>query len=233
MSSIKFGLIMGFVVMIVMLFGFFNERFIAPFLAPSRTVSSTPLIIDENGPVGQEPKLIIPKINVEVPVVYDEPSIEEHAVQNALERGVLHYATTPDPGELGNAVIFGHSSNNIFNPGDYKYAFVLLSKLEKGDTFFIHKNGKRYTYKVFDKKIVKPSEVSVLNGAGKKASVTLITCDPPGTAINRLVVIGEQISPPPDNNSTSKVDNSNEPRPADLPSNAPSLWQRFTNWISN
>lgn len=232
-SSLKFGLLTGLVVMFVMLFGFFNERFIAPLITPSTQVSSTPLIIDENGEVGSEPKLIIPKINVEVPVVYDEESIAEDAVQRALEDGVLHYPTTPEPGEIGNSVIFGHSSNNILNKGAYKFAFVLLSRLEPGDTFFIHKDGQRYTYKIYEKKVVSPEEVSVLGNAGKKASMTLITCDPPGTAINRLVVIGEQITPSPDSNVASSASTTTAAQPEILPSNAPSLWSRFTSWLSS
>lgn len=234
LRSLLFGLSCGFVVVVILLFGFFNERFLAPFITPSKAVSATPIIIDPNSAaVGPEPKIIIPKINVEIPVVYDEPSIEEHAVQAALERGVLHYATTPNPGEQGNGAIFGHSSNNILNKGNYKFAFVLLKRLEVGDTFMLQKDGKRYVYRVFAKKVVKPQEVSVLtDNQGKPATFSLITCDPPGTSLNRLVVIGEQISPDPVNNvaSTAKV---GQEQPAILPSNSPTLWSRLTNWFTN
>jgi sortase A len=233
-KSLAFGLGLGGFMILVFLFGFFNERFIAPFITPSKSVSNTPLIIDPSTTaVGPEPKIIIPKINVEIPVVYDEPSIAEASVQKALERGVLHYATTSNPGETGSGVIFGHSSNNILNKGKYKFAFVLLKKLEVGDTFIIHKDGKRYVYKVTEKKVVKPTDVSVLNPQTSTPSMTLITCDPPGTSINRLVVVGEQISPDPGTNvaSSTKTDSSTEA--AVLPGNAPSLWQRFKDWISS
>ncbi len=233
LKSLMFGLSMGFAVVAILLFGFFNERFIAPFITPSKAASSTPIIIDPSSTaVGPEPKIIIPKINVEIPVVYDEESIQENEVQKALERGVLHYATTSNPGELGNGAIFGHSSNNILNKGDYKFAFVLLNRLEPGDTFMLQKDGKRYVFKVFDKKVVKPTEVSVLSdSAGKPATFSLITCDPPGTSINRLVVTGEQITPDPVANvaSTAKADDTTTV----LPSNAPSLWSRLTSWITN
>src|SRR5690606_19356372 len=137
--------------------------------------------------VSKEAKVIIPKINVEIPVIYDETSVAEADFQEALERGVVHYATTSQPGENGNTVIFGHSSNNIFNSGKYKFAFVLLNRLEPGDTFMLHKDGVRYVYKVFDKKIVSPTDFSVLNPVeGKTATASLITCDPPGTTLNRL-----------------------------------------------
>lgn len=232
LRSLLFGLSMGGITLLFLLFGFFNERLIAPFITPSRAVSDTPIITDVNTAVGPEPKIIIPKINVEIPVIYDEPSIQEAAVQKALERGVVHYATTPGPGELGNGVIFGHSSNNILNKGQYKFAFVLLSRLESGDTFMVQKDGKRYVYKVYEKKVVKPSEVGVLGPTEKPATFTLITCDPPGTAINRLVVIGEQVSPDPGANVASSAVQSAAVEPATLPSNAPSLWQRLTDWLT-
>jgi LPXTG-site transpeptidase (sortase) family protein len=231
--SLLFGLSMGCIVVVVLLFGFFNERIIAPFITPSRTVSSTAIITDPTStPVGKESKIIIPKINVEIPVVYDEPSIQEEAMQAALERGVVHYATTPNPGEKGNAVIFGHSSNNILNSGKYKFAFVLLSRLQEEDTFMLERGGQRYVYKVFEKKVVKPTDLSVLGSSDRTATATLITCDPPGTSINRLVVVGEQISPSPTGNVASTatpeaVATENET----LPSNSPSLWSRITNWF--
>lgn len=233
LRSLLFGLSMGSVVVVLMLFGFFNERIIAPFITPSRTVSSTPIITDlSSKAVGKDPKIIIPKINVEIPVVYDEPSIQEDAVQKALERGVLHYATTPNPGEKGNTVIFGHSSNNILNSGKYKFAFVLLSRLEKNDTFMLEKNGVRYVYKVFERKVVPPNDLSVLKNHGDKSTATLITCDPPGTSINRLVVTGEQISPSPAKNIASSLSNDTHLKvPSKLPSNSPSLWSRFVDWF--
>jgi LPXTG-site transpeptidase (sortase) family protein len=230
-QSLLFGLGMGSIVVVLLLFSFFNERIIAPFITPSRSVSNTPIITDlSSTTVDKESKVIIPKINVEIPVVYDEPSIQEDRVQKALERGVLHYATTPNPGELGNSVIFGHSSNNILNQGKYKFAFVLLNRLENGDTFMLQKDGKRYVYKVFEKRVVAPTEISVLDATDRPATATLITCDPPGTSINRLVVIGEQISPSPDTNIASTAAPVSDD-PAILPSNSPSLWQRFTNWL--
>lgn len=230
--SLLFGLGMGAIVTLVLLFGFFNERFIAPFISPSKSVSNTPIIIDPaTTAVGPEPKIIIPKINVEIPIIFDEESIEEAAVQRALEEGVIHYATTSNPGEVGNGAIFGHSSNNILNKGKYKFAFVLLNRLENGDLFYVQKDGKRYAYKVYKKTVVSPENVSVLDAQDKPATMSLITCDPPGTTINRLVVVGEQISPDPNQNvaSTAKTSQTN---PAVLPSNAPSLWSRLIGWLS-
>lgn len=231
--SLLFGLAMGGIVALFMLFGFFNERFIAPFITPSKSVSNTPIIIDpSNTAVGPESKIIIPKINVEIPIVFDEPSIEEAAVQKALESGVIHYATTSRPGEKGNGAIFGHSSNNILNKGKYKFAFVLLKRLESGDIFYVQKDGKRYAYRVYKKSVVTPEEVSVLDAQEKQSTMSLITCDPPGTSTNRLVVVGEQISPDPNANIASSAKQQTA-IPTTLPSDAPSLWSRLTSWLSS
>jgi sortase A len=230
-KSALFGLGLAGIVGLAITFVFFNEVFVAPFISPSKTVSATPIIGNQVGEVGPESKIIIPKINLEVPVVYGLGTVEEQAIQDGLEDGVVHYATSPEPGEIGNTVIVGHSSNNILNSGKYKFAFVLLRRLEKDDTFFIHKDGIRYTYKIYDKKVVPPNDVSVLGPAEKTNSITLITCDPPGTSVNRLIIVAEQISPDPANN-TEAVINVVEPLETnELPSNAPSLWSRLTGWL--
>ena len=231
-KSLLFGLSAGAISIIILLFSFFNERIIAPLITPSRTVSTTPIIADPGSTaVGPEPILIIPKINVEVPVVYDEMSTAEADVQHALERGIVHYPTTVYPGQVGNGAIFGHSSNNILNKGKYKFAFVLLSRLETGDIFILHKDSKRYVYRVYDKKVVPPTDLSVLGPSSKPATFTLITCDPPGTSINRLVVVGEQITPDTNANVASTAAPLPVTQPAVLPSDPPSLWGRLTGWL--
>ncbi len=231
-QSLFFGLAIGSVTVLILLFGFFNERLIAPFITPSRTVSGTPIIVDSAASVGNEPKVIIPKINVEIPVVYDVASIDEAEIQAALEHGVVHYPTTPNPGQVGNSVIFGHSSNNILNRGRYKFAFVLLNRLEIGDTFMLTKDGKRYVYRIYKKEVVKPTDVGVLGPQDKPSTATLITCDPPGTSINRLIVVGEQISPDPAANTASTAIHTDQ-QPTIVPSDAPTLWQRLTGWLTN
>lgn len=231
-KALVFGLGMGSIVIFIFMFSFFNERFITPFIRPSANVSATPIIVDpsNNGPVSPEPKIIIPKINLEAPVVYDVPTIEEKDVQKGLENGVVHYITTPNPGEKGNSVIFGHSSSNILNKGKYKFAFILLKSLEPGDTFIIQKDSKRYVYKVYNKFITDPKDLSVLETLDRPATMTLITCDPPGTSTNRLIIQAEQIFPDPATNKDSTASGV-EAQPKQLPSNSPSLWSRMWSWL--
>lgn len=235
LQSLFFGLGMGFVVVIIFLFSFFNEIIIAPFIQPSRAEASTPLIVSANSvAASSQPEVIIPKINVQIPTDFSVTSTNESDIENALEGGVVHYPTTAKPGENGNASFFGHSSNNIFNKGKYKFAFVLLHTVVPGDTFYLTNNGKVYAYKVFDKKVVDPSEVGVLNPIpGHPATATLITCDPPGTSLKRLVITGDQISPNPSSNAASSTPVTTAATTTDsnsiaLPGNGPTLLGRLT-----
>ena len=234
LRSMLFGLGMGTIALLIMMFGLFNEMVVAPFIQPSRNVSATPIILTNNSvDTSGGPKIIIPKINVEIPVDYSLESLDEDIVQKGLENGVVHYPVTSRPGEKGNAAFFGHSSNNIFNPGKYKFAFVLLSRLQDGDMFYLTYEGKSYAYRVFKKQVVAPNETWVLGPVkGKAATVALITCDPPGTTLKRLIVWGEQISPDPSTAGKSSANASTiQSETPDLPGPAQSLWDRFTDWL--
>lgn len=158
---------------------------------PSPTTSVAPA----SQVVPAENTISIPKINVQAPVIY-EPSVKEADVQKALEGGVVHYGNTAVPGQNGNAAIFGHSSNDWWEPGNYKFVFVLLDKLVVGDRFTIDYQSRRYTYEVTGSKVVEPTDLSVLKPT-TEPTVTLITCTPPGTSLRRLVITAKQVDPAP------------------------------------
>lgn len=233
-QSLLFGLSAGAIVLVLFLFSFFNEVIIAPFIQPARTAHATPIIVDPSTVTATStPEIIIPKINLEIPADFSQTSTNEADIENALENGIVHYPSTVLPGQQGNAAFFGHSSNNIFNPGKYKFAFVLLHELVPGDIFYITYNSKVYIYKVSSTRIVEPTEVSVLNNiAGKLATATLITCDPPGTSLHRLVVVGDQISPDPITNSAGSNTTAPNPTSVQLPGNGPTLPERLWHWLT-
>jgi len=228
-KSIFFGLGIGIICIVIFLFGFFNEVFIAPFITPSKSLSVDSVIVN-NGTVNVSPNpvIIISKINVEIPVVYTVDTLDETAIEAGLQQGVVHYYNTAYPGQNGNGVIFGHSAGNIFNPGLYKYAFSLLHYLQVGDTFTINYQSKSYTYQVFNKFVVSPNDVSVVNPiSGHPATFTLITCDPPGLSTNRLIIQADQVNPNPALNSTTATAIKISQLPKTLPSQSPTLWSRF------
>ena len=211
----------------VILFGFFNEYFIAPFIQPSRSVTDTPIIMNSATASTAKPTIIVPKINVQVPVDFEVTSTDEQTVQASLKEGVVHYPSTVKPGENGNGAYFGHSSQNILNSGKFKYAFILLREMTTGDIFYVTYQGKVYAYQVFYKEVVPPTQVSVINDTrGKLATATLITCDPPGISVNRLVVWGEQISPSVSSN-TSPANMKDHLTPSQLTSDGPKMWTKF------
>jgi sortase (surface protein transpeptidase) len=120
---------------------------------------------------------------------------------------------------------------NVFNSGKYKFAFALLHRLNTGDVFYLTYNHKVYAYQVFAKEVVPPSQVSVISDTkGRTATATLITCDPPGFNINRLVIWGEQISPSPTTNKKQTLNSGIAP-PTAISGNGPSMWNRFVNWV--
>lgn len=189
------------------------------------------IIVDPNIniPISQEPRLIIPKINVDVPVVYDTRP-DQNSQLKAMEGGVAWFGipgANSRPGQVGNTVLSGHSSNDLFDPGDYKFIFARLEQLVEGDTFYVNYLGARYTYSITKKEVVRPTDVQKLvydtNG---KPVMTLITCVPLGTAQNRLLVTAEQISPDPIKAAAAPIEDVAAEETA-MPGNSPTLLSRL------
>lgn len=190
------------VVVIVVAFLQYNQIIIAnvqAYVSPG-AIDPQNIVIDPNSTqVSSEPRLIIPKINVDVPVIYNV-GYDHNSQMDAMQRGVAHFAipgANSVPGQLGNVVLSGHSSNDLFDPGDYKFIFAQLEKLQDGDSIYVHYQSVRYTYTVYKKEVVKPTNVGALLGMEDKPYLTLITCTPLGTATNRLLVKAEQVAPDP------------------------------------
>lgn len=192
---------------VVMVFAFlqYNQLLmgnVQAYISPG-AVDSQNIIVDPSTDVavGPEPKLIIPKINVDVPVVYGVGA-DEKSQMAAMQHGVAHWPGGDQaksvPGQAGNTVIAGHSSNDLFEASEYKFVFAQVEKLEKGDKIFAHYQGKRYTYLVTRKDIIKPvGEWQNIITQTDKPMLVLVTCWPLGTAQKRLLVTAEQISPDP------------------------------------
>jgi sortase A len=88
-----------------------------------------------------------------------------------------------------NVYIAGHRLG--FPNTNSHLAFWDLNKLEEGDEFYItDTEGRKYTYKVFNKFIATPGNLSVLAPVDGKNIVTLQTCTLPDYT-NRLLVRGE------------------------------------------
>jgi sortase A len=102
---------------------------------------------------------------------------------------------TADPGQVGNVVIVGHSSDFPWSTGQYKTIFALLDKLTIGDEITLPFGQNRYVYKITESKIVKPTNLTVLERTAAP-TLTLISCYPVGTALNRIVVTATLVDGP-------------------------------------
>lgn len=141
-------------------------------------------------PVSTDFGIVIPKINANAPVVKDVDAFDSNIYQQALSKGIAHAKGTSTPDTAGNTFLFAHSAENWLNASRYNAVFYLLYKLEKGDEFSVYYKGKEYIYKIEEKKTVSAENVEVMNTSSYPRSVTLMTCWPPGTTFQRLMVIG-------------------------------------------
>jgi sortase A len=188
------------------------------YISPSQNVSDRMIVDPQSSvPISKEPRLIIPKINVDAPLVFGLKSLDNATTQIALKDGVVHYplpGADSLPGQTGNGVYLGHSSNTIWDDGDWKFVFVLLPRLEKGDIYYINYNGTRYAYKVVRKEVIMPNQIDKLILNTDKPMSTLVGCVPIGTNLKRLLVFAEQISPDP--STAEKVQRSEAPPQKDI-----------------
>lgn len=221
-------------VVLIFVFLQYNRVFIATvnaYVSPG-SMDVQNIVIDPSADtaVSADPRLIIPKINVDVPAIYGIAPDNDSQL-TAMEKGVAHFSipgANSKPGEIGNTVLSGHSSNDLFDTGDYKFIFAQLEKLNIGDTIYANYEGKRYTYVVTKTQVVKPSQVSALVYPTDKPVLTLITCTPLGTARDRLLVTAEQISPDPSAAAQAPAGSGDTGSgTADIPGSSPTFLERL------
>lgn len=134
------------------------------------------LNISKNGVMGT---IVIPKINVEIPIYHGTGEKE-------LQTGVGHMEGTSLPvgGTSSHCVLSAHRGLPSAK------LFTDLDKMKKGDLFFLHILDKTLAYKVEDIFTVKPNETDKLSLVEGKDYVTLLTCTPYGVNTHRLLVRG-------------------------------------------
>jgi LPXTG-site transpeptidase (sortase) family protein len=139
-------------------------------------------------PVSTDFGIVIEKINANARVVANVDPGSETEYSQALGLGVAHAKGTVFPGQKGNIYLFSHSVDAPWNIIRYNAVFYLLNKLERGDSISMFFKGRRYDYVVYDKVIANPSDTQYLTNKYDDSILTLQTCDPPGTLLNRLLI---------------------------------------------
>jgi sortase A len=154
----------------------FKNKLKAAEAGPSTTSTTiNPAELPPPQPSGESVASIrIPKIGIDKTVVQGVGLAD-------LRKAPGHYPETPLPGEQGNAAIAGHRTT-------YGAPFNRLDELAAGDEILVTTLKGSFTYTVAGLKVVKPSQVEVLNPT-PTPTLTLTTCNPKYSAKERLVVV--------------------------------------------
>lgn len=144
-------------------------------------------------PVDPEYSIVIPKIGANAKIIPNVDAADEGKYLGALRQGVAHTLGTAFPGEGGHIYLFAHSTDYIWNVGSYNAIFYLLYKLDKGDDINVYYKKQRYVYRVIDKRVIDPSQVEFLTRKTNNEFLTLQTCWPPGTTLQRLLVFATRV----------------------------------------
>jgi sortase A len=124
-------------------------------------------------PAGALARIVISRIDLDAFVL-------EGTESETLNQAPGHYPETPLPGQDGNVCIAGHRTM-------YGHPFRRLDEMQPGDEIVIYTTSAKVVYRVTGTTIVDPSEVSVAAPTGDNR-LTLTTCNPVGSARQRLVV---------------------------------------------
>ncbi len=216
---------------------------IIAYMSPGDNSSNTITALDPTLTIAthDSPYLMIPKLNVEVPVVFGSKT-DVASMNIAMGNGVANFSVagaSAKPGEIGNFVISGHSAGNVYQNTNYKFIFSGLPRLVDGDLIYMDYEGKRYVYKMIGHTIVNPTDVKVLAQIARehpdKPLITLLTCYPLGTSRQRYIVYAEQISPSYDGAATPKPGEEEKEQTEDnitMPEGDPSPLEQFWKWLT-
>ena len=137
--------------------------------------------------------ITIPKIQAQAPIVENANPWDEVEYRQKLLKGVAQAKGTAAVGSSkGTIYLFSHSSDVPWRITRYNTAFYKLGQVKVGDLIILMKNGKEYKYKIYDKKVVWPTELKYLKDVSK-TQLILQTCTPVGTDFQRLLVFATPI----------------------------------------
>jgi len=144
-------------------------------------------------------RVIIPKIWKNIPLldIKNRNIAWENELNDIfakeLENWIIRYPGSAKPWETGTSFIFGHSSNFPWVKWDYNDVFATLDNVSYWDEIIVYYWQKKYKYKVREKKVITPWDVSVLWRNKDISEITLMTCWPIWTTLNRLIVVWDLI----------------------------------------
>lgn len=142
-------------------------------------------------PASKEFGLVIPKVGINTSVIPAVNPSDPGEYLEALKKGVAHASTSYFPDEDGTVYLFSHSTNYDWFVKDLNAVFYLLKNLTEGDLIVVYYKGRQYTYKLREKRVVKPTDVSYLIPQKGAKTLILQTCWPPGSTSERLLLFAD------------------------------------------
>jgi sortase A len=110
-------------------------------------------------------------------------------LDNNVNLHLIQFPGTAVPPNVGNTAIYGHSTlPQWFNPHNPHAIFATALNTKIGDSVIITIGSKVYTYKVISMTIVPADDTSYLAQDTDGSYLSIITCTPPGTTWERLVI---------------------------------------------
>ncbi len=138
-------------------------------------------------------QLSVPAIGVQAPIMFTV-SRSQNVYNNLLKAGVLHFPDSVLPGEIGTAIILGHSAPPNWPRINYDRVFNNLNLLKQGDEILISFQGQDYRYLVSRTFFVKKAENLSPHLTFDKNMLLLVSCWPPGHNLQRIVVEAEMVT---------------------------------------
>jgi len=161
-------------------------------------VKQQELINFENRAVAvNEFTLRIPRILAASRVAKNVSPFDKNEYLKVLDNNLVAQAkdtALPGDGKGTTVYLFAHSTQQGVQMVRNNSVFYLLGEMQNADPIFINYEGKVYTYRVYDKKVVKASEVEYLKYKDENKEVLILqTCWPIGTDWKRLLIFAERI----------------------------------------
>lgn len=149
------------------------------------------------GPVAPVFRLLIPKIDLNDGKGY---IVVEGVDEEALKSGPGHYPECRKgflrplctnfpaawPGQKGRVILSGHRTT-------YKAPFLDTDKLDKGDKIIIETKWGTFTYKVYQQRVVEPTDPAIVVQKDNVRELVLTTCNPKFSAETRLITFARQV----------------------------------------
>ena len=135
-------------------------------------------------------KIEITKVNLSASVVNPTTAGIE-ALDKELLKGAVRYPTSAKLGEVGNVVLFGHSSYlPVVNNQVYK-TFNGIQKLVAGDVVIVYSSNTAYTYRVRSVAKESADNNTAIQLSMNDKVLTLVTCNSFAAKQDRFVVTAD------------------------------------------